>query len=61
MPKPIKIFLSILVMLIALAAYLMRDRIGLGVGPFYLIPFTLFVVWALWAFPEPTKKKLPGS
>lgn len=61
MPKPIKIMLSLLVVLIALAVFLLRDRIGLGVGPIYLAPFALFVVWALWVFPEPTKKKLPGA
>lgn len=61
MPKPIKTMLSLLVLIIAFAAYMMREVIGLGVGPFYLIPFAAFVVWALWAFPEPTKKKLPGA
>ena len=61
MPKPIKILLSILILLITLTVGLLGDSIGLGVGPLYLAPFAVFVVLALWIFPEPTKNKLPRS
>lgn len=61
MPRPIKIMLSVLVLVIALSAHLLRDAINLGVGLPVLAPFAVFVVWALWIFPEPAKMKPPGD
>ena len=61
MPKPIKIMLSILIAAIAFVLSLLGDSIGLGVGPAYLAPFAVFVILALWIFPEPTKNRLPRA
>ena len=61
MPKPIKIALSLLVQAIAFGAWFFGDSINLGVGLGFLLPFALFLVFALWIFPEPTKKKLQSS
>ena len=61
MPKPIKAMMSVLVLVIALLAYLLRDAINLGVGLPILAPIAVFVVWALWIFPEPAGGKPPGG
>jgi len=58
MPKPIKIGLSLIVFILALLGHLLRDLISLAVGPTYLICFAIFVVAALWVFPDPTKKQI---
>ncbi|MBD0864229.1 MAG: hypothetical protein GDA36_00775 [Rhodobacteraceae bacterium] len=59
MPKPIKMMLSIVVVLVLFLAHLFRDFLGMNVGPVYLGGLCIFLVWALWVFPEPEKKKLP--
>jgi hypothetical protein len=56
MPFPIKIGLSIVVLLVALAAYFYQDSIGQH-GPKIAIMFLApFMVVAMWIFPEVTKK-----
>jgi len=61
MPKPIKIGLSLIVFVLALLGHVFRDVIGMAVGPVYLICFAVFVVAALWVFPDPTKKQISGG
>jgi hypothetical protein len=61
MSKPIMILLSILVCAVTLFAHLMREKIGLQVGPLYLGCLALFLVISLWIFPEPKKKQLPRA
>jgi len=60
-PKPIKIGLSLVVFALTLLGHLLRDVIGLNVGPLYLLCFAIFVVAALWVFPDPTKKQISGG
>lgn len=59
MPAHIKIGLSALVLLVALAAHVWRDAIGLPVSAPFLAVYAVFLVVALWIFPEPRKAKLP--
>ena len=61
MPKPIKATMFVLVLVIALSAYLLRDAINLGVELPVLAPIAVFVVWALRIFPEPARGKPPGG
>lgn len=61
MPTPIKIVLSLMVLVAALAAHFWRDVIGLQTSGLFLAGFALFLVAALWIFPEPRKEKLPRN
>lgn len=56
MPFPIKTGLSVVVLLVALAAYFYQDLIGMH-GPKLAILFLApFMVVAMWIFPEVTRK-----
>ncbi|MDE1935498.1 hypothetical protein [Bradyrhizobium sp.] len=56
MPFPIKTALSIIVLLVALAAYFYQDSIGMH-GPKIAIMFLApFMVVAMWIFPEVSRK-----
>ena len=56
MPFPIKTALSVIVLLVALAAYFYQDSIGQH-GPKLAIMFLApFMVVAMWIFPEVTRK-----
>ncbi len=56
MPFPIKTALSIIVLLVAAAAYFYQDSIG-QYGPKIAIMFLApFMVIAMWIFPEVTRK-----
>ena len=56
MPFPIKTGLSVVVLLVALAAYFYQDSIGM-LGPKLAILFLApFMVVAMWIFPEVTRK-----
>ena len=56
MPFPIKTALSIIVLLVAVAAYFYQDSIGQH-GPKIAILFLApFMVIAMWIFPEVTRK-----
>lgn len=59
MPPHIKIALSIMVFLAALAAHVWREAIGLQASGLFLAGFAVFMVVGLWIFPEPRKEKLP--
>lgn len=61
MPFPIKFALSVVVVAVALAAYLFQDAAG-QVGPKYAIMFLApFMVVAMWIFPEVTRKDTRGG
>ncbi len=56
MPVPIKTGLSIIVLLVAIAAYVYQDSIGMN-GPKSAIMFlATFMLIAMWIFPEVTRK-----
>jgi hypothetical protein len=56
MPFPIKLTLSLIVIAVAIAAYLFQDAAG-QVGPKYAIMFLApFMVIAMWIFPEVNRK-----
>jgi hypothetical protein len=56
MPFPIKFGLSVIVILVATAAYLFQESLG-QVGPKYATAFLgVFMVVAMWVFPEVTRK-----
>jgi hypothetical protein len=56
MPFPIKFTLSVIVLIVAGAAYLHQDGLG-QVGPKYAILFLgVFMVVAMWIFPEVNRK-----
>jgi hypothetical protein len=56
MPFPIKFGLSVIVILVAIAAYFFQDSLG-QVGPKYATAFLgVFMVVAMWVFPEVTRK-----
>lgn len=57
MPFPIKLGLSVVVLLVAAAAYYVESSRG-HVGPSYAILFLApFMVVAMWIFPEVNRKK----
>lgn len=59
MPPILKGVLSLLVAVVVASCYLLRDRLNPDL-PVWLIPaLGLFMVGALWLFPE--AKKLPAS
>ncbi|GAA4257921.1 hypothetical protein GBZ26_16360 [Azospirillum formosense] len=59
MPPILKGVLSVLVAVVVAVCYLLRDRLSPDM-PVWLIPaLGLFMVGALWLFPE--AKKLPAS
>ena len=59
MPTPIKLGLSIAVLLVAIAGYFYESSLG-QVGPKYAVLFLgVFMVVAMWIFPEVTRK--PGE
>ncbi|EWY39059.1 hypothetical protein N825_08635 [Skermanella stibiiresistens SB22] len=56
MPFPIKMTLTVIVILAAAGAYLFQDSIG-QVGPKYAVLFLgVFMAVAMWVFPEVTRK-----
>ena len=56
MPFPVKLTLSLIVLVVALGAYLYQDALG-HVGPKYAILFLApFMVVAMWIFPEVNRK-----
>jgi hypothetical protein len=56
MPFPIKTALSVIVLLVAIAAYFYQDSLGMQ-GPKLAILFLgPFMVVAMWIFPEVTRK-----
>jgi hypothetical protein len=59
MPPHIKLGLSAMVLVAAYLAHVFRDTIGLQASGLFLGVFAVFMVAALWAFPEPRKEKLP--
>jgi len=59
MPPHIKIILTVMVFVAALAAHFWRDAIGLQASGLFLGSFALFLAVGLWIFPEPRKEKLP--
>jgi len=59
MPPLMKGVLTVLVALVAAACYLLRDRLSPDL-PLWLIPaLGVFMIGALWLFPD--AKKLPAS
>jgi hypothetical protein len=57
MPFPIKLTLSLVVLIVAIAAFLYERSIGMA-GPSYAIVFLApFMIIAMWIFPEVTRKK----
>lgn len=61
MPFPIKLGLSVVVFLIALATFYVQDSVG-HVGPKYAALFLgVFMVAAMWIFPEVTRKESSGG
>ena len=56
MPFPVKLTLSLIVLVVAMAVYLHQDALG-NVGPKYAIMFLApFMVVAMWIFPEVNRK-----
>lgn len=61
MPFPIKLGLSVVVFFVAIATYLYQDSIG-NVGPKWAALFLgVFMVVAMWIFPEVTRKETGGG
>ena len=61
MPFPVKIGLTIIVILVAAGAYFYQDSIG-QVGPKYAVLFLrIFMAVAMWVFPEVTRKEGRGA
>ncbi len=60
MPAPIKLVLSIIVLCAAGAAYYFQASAGQTLTPWLILFLGLFMVVALWLFPE-TKGKGKGS
>jgi hypothetical protein len=55
-PFPVKLALSLIVIAVAIGAYLYQDALG-HVGPKYAIMFLApFMVVAMWIFPEVNRK-----
>ena len=60
MPFPIKVTLSVIVALVAVAAFFFFDAIG-EVGPKYATAFlSVFMIVAMWIFPEVMRKEAGG-
>lgn len=59
MPRSVKLTISLIVILVAAAAYALQAELG-HVGPKYAVVFLgAFMVGAMWLFPEVTHK--PGE
>jgi hypothetical protein len=56
MPVPIKTALSIVVLLVACAAYFYEDSIGQYGPKIAIMVLAPFMVVAMWVFPEVTRK-----
>ena len=57
MPFPIKLALSIVVLLVMVASYFFQDSLG-QTGPKYAVLFLgIFMTVALWVFPEVTRNQ----
>ncbi|MGQ9367519.1 hypothetical protein [Azospirillum sp. ST 5-10] len=60
MPFPIKLTLSVAVLLVMVAAYVFQDAVG-QTGPKYAVLFLgIFMTVALWVFPEVTRDAKGG-
>jgi hypothetical protein len=57
MPLPIKTALSIIVLLVAYAAYYYEDSIGMHGPKIAVLLLAPFMVFAMWIFPEVNKRK----
>lgn len=57
MPPHIKAFLTGTIVVLAILAWVFRDAIGLAASPFHVFGLMLFMVFALWLFPEVKKDK----
>ena len=57
MPFPIKTALSVIVLLVAFAAYFYEDAIGMQGPKIAIIFLAPFMVVAMWIFPEVTRRK----
>jgi len=61
MPIPIKVTLSVIVLLVAAAAYVYQDDLGM-VAPKYAVAFLgVFMVAAMWVFPEVMRRETNGG
>ena len=60
MPANIKIVVSALVVLVALATFYVEHQAGAGGIKWFVIGLGLFMAISLWVFPEP-KKDAPTS
>jgi hypothetical protein len=56
MPFPIKTALSIIVLLVAIAAYVYQDSLGMHGPKIAVLILGPFMVIAMWIFPEVTRK-----
>lgn len=57
MPNHVKILLSLVVLAVAAAGYVFQDSLG-QVGPKYAVAFLgIFMVVAMWIFPEVQRRK----
>jgi hypothetical protein len=57
MPFPIKTALSVIVLLVACAAYLYEDAIGMHGPKIAIALLAPFMVVAMWIFPEVARRK----
>ena len=61
MPTPVKLILSLIVLLVAVAGYFFQDSLG-QTGPKYAVLFLgVWMTIAMWIFPEVTRKKVDRS
>jgi hypothetical protein len=56
MPFPIKTALSVIVLLVAVAAYVYQDSLGMHGPKIAILILGPFMVVAMWIFPEVTRK-----
>jgi amino acid permease len=57
MPPHIKGFLTGTIVLVAVLAWFFRDTIGMAASPLLVFGLMVFMVFALWLFPEVKKDK----
>ena len=57
MPFPIKTALSVIVLLVACAAYLYEGSIGMHAPKIAVLLLAPFMVVAMWIFPEVNRRK----
>jgi len=61
MPTHVKILISLIVALVAAAAYVLQDHLG-QTGPKYAVVFLgIFMIIAMWLFPEVSRKDVRSS